>query len=88
MKTEKKTIEEDISNNINKREIEKKNENESIEFENEKLSSDENDYPFLERYNNEIDFFSKNIENIIVEVYNNNILKNKEINSQKFQKVN
>ncbi len=88
MKTEKKTIEEDISNNINKREIEKKNENESIEFENEKLSSDENDYPFLERYNNEIDFLSKNIENIIVEVYNNNILKNKEINSQKFQKVN
>jgi hypothetical protein len=88
MKTEKKTIEEDISNNINKREIEKKNENESIEFENEKLSSDENDYPFLERYNNEIDFLAKNIENIIVEVYNNNILKNKEINSQKFQKVN
>jgi hypothetical protein len=88
MKTEKKTIEEDISNNINKREIEKKNENESIEFENEKLSSDENDYPFLERYNNEIDFLSKNIENIIVEVYNNNILNNKEINYQKFQKVN
>ena len=88
MKTEKKTIEEDISNNINKREIEKKNENESIEFENEKLSSDENDYPFLERSNNEIDFLAKNIENIIVEVYNNNILKNKEINSQKFQKVN
>ena len=68
--------------------MKKKNENESIEYENGKLSSDENDYPLLDRYNNEIDFLSKNIENIIVEVYNDNILKNKEKNYQKFQKVN